>query len=90
MNSLSSRPAELARRLDALAERMNVCDVELAAAERRGDVTAQIALYFERSTLWKSYSDVLTEGGKEAHTALFCARTDRRAALTLQAKVEGI
>lgn len=59
-----------------VADKLNKLDDELAAAERQGAVSAQVAILRERSRVWRSWADFLEQTGREAHPAILAGQRD--------------
>lgn len=59
-----------------VADKLNKLDDELAAAERQGTVSAQVAILRERSRVWRSWADFLEQTGREAHPAILASQRD--------------
>lgn len=70
--------------LRILGDRMDVLDDELYAAERAGNVSAQIAALRERARCWREWGEHQKAAGRESYGAELAAMRDETHAFQLE------
>lgn len=70
--------------LRILGDRMDELDTELYAAERAGNVSAQIATLRERARCWREWGEHLTKSGRDNVGAILSAQRDEASAFALE------
>jgi len=73
------------KKMQEMAERLNQLDDELHAAERAGNVSAQIAALRERARCWREWAEHLAKAGRDNHAAVLSAMRDEITAGQLEA-----
>ena len=71
--------------LRILGDRMDAIDDELYAAERAGNVSAQIAALRERARCWREWAEHVKKAGRDNAGAILAAQRDENNALQLEA-----
>lgn len=59
-----------------IAAKLNELDDQLSAAERQGNLSAQVAVLRERSQVWRAWADRLLADNREAHPAILASQRD--------------
>lgn len=68
--------SELDRKISQIADQLSALDLELFAAEKDDDVTAQVVALRARGRVWRSWADHLERTGRDATPAILASQRD--------------